>query len=190
MKKLFFILSLSGLFFLLTANSCKKHKHDVQSEESKLPPETQTGANTFGCLINGKAFLPKGSGFGGPVLSCFYIHNTSTEQGYFFGLTASDKSNTSDVYGIGIGTDSLQVSIGTHSLTNKGKGNFYGLYSRVNNQGSNQYYTSSKDPGVITITKFDEQKQIVSGTFHFNVVTETNDTLKITEGRFDMHYTK
>jgi hypothetical protein len=190
MKKLFFILSLTGLFFLLAANSCKKHKHDVPSEESKLPPETQSGANTFGCLINGKAFLPKGSGFGGPVLSCFYIQNTPTEQGYFLGLSSSDASNKSDEVSIGIGTDSLQVSIGSYNLIEEATGNYFAYYLRVNQQGANQYYTSSNDPGVITITKFDEQNQIISGTFHFNVVTETNDTLKITEGRFDMHYTK
>jgi len=190
MKKIFFILSLTSLFFLLAANSCRKHKHDVPSELSKLPPETQTGANTFGCLIDGKAFLPRGSGFGGPVLSCFYIQNTPTEQGYFLGLSASDKSNTSDVFGIGIGTDSLQVSIGSYNLIEKKRGNYFAYYLRVNQQGTNQYYTSSKDPGTITITKLDELNQIISGAFHFNVITTTNDTLRITDGRFDIHYTK
>ena len=46
--------------------SCKKNKPQ-KTELEKLPPVTQTGANTFGCLINGKAFTPKGySGTGTP----------------------------------------------------------------------------------------------------------------------------
>ena len=35
--------------------SCKKEHEDT------LPPATQTGAGTFGCKINGKIFIPKGS---------------------------------------------------------------------------------------------------------------------------------
>lgn len=190
MRKIFFILFVAGLFFSLTSNSCRKHRRDIQSEESKLPPQTQTGANTFGCLINGKAFLPKGSGLAGPVLSCYYIQNTPTEQGYFLGLSAGDFSNTSDVFGIGIYTDTLQVSVGAHNLSDTAKGNYYGLYSKVNYPESSKYYTTSRDPGIFTITRFDEQSQIISGTFNFNVLTKTNDTLKVTDGRFDMHYTR
>ena len=42
-------------FLLLIASSCKK-----ESNKDKLPPATQTGENTFGCLVNGKVFVPKG----------------------------------------------------------------------------------------------------------------------------------
>lgn len=45
----------------LLAASCKKDKaQDDRTELEKLPPITQTGANTFGCLVNGKAWLPNG----------------------------------------------------------------------------------------------------------------------------------
>ena len=43
-----------SLVLLLLSSSCKK------DNISKLPPPTQTGENTFGCLVNGKAFVPKG----------------------------------------------------------------------------------------------------------------------------------
>ena len=42
---------------LLCAASCKKEKI---AEIDKLPAATQTGANTFGCLVNGKVFVSKG----------------------------------------------------------------------------------------------------------------------------------
>ena len=38
--------------------SCKSCKKEI----NLLPDETQTGANTFGCLIDGKAWIPTGSG--------------------------------------------------------------------------------------------------------------------------------
>src|ERR1700704_854943 len=59
------------LFFaliLLFGPQCRKNK----SPEEQLPPETQVGAGTFGCLVNGSAFKPKGSPLAGPILSCAY----------------------------------------------------------------------------------------------------------------------
>ena len=41
---------------LLGLSQCKKH-----DPESALPPATQTGASTFGCLVNGQAWTPKGN---------------------------------------------------------------------------------------------------------------------------------
>jgi hypothetical protein len=40
---------------------CKKDNQGPSKEQ--LPAITQTGANTFGCYVNGEIFLPRGSGF-------------------------------------------------------------------------------------------------------------------------------
>lgn len=46
---------------LAFAMCCKKtDSNSLDAELAKLPPITQTGANTFGCLVNGKAFIPSG----------------------------------------------------------------------------------------------------------------------------------
>ncbi|MGI4884718.1 MAG: hypothetical protein ACRYFR_07130 [Janthinobacterium lividum] len=37
---------------------CKKNE---QAPVDQLPPATQTGANTFGCLLNGQTWTPKGN---------------------------------------------------------------------------------------------------------------------------------
>ncbi len=50
---------MAGCFTILIAASCKKNK-PPKTELEKLPPATQTGANTFGCLLNGVAFTPAG----------------------------------------------------------------------------------------------------------------------------------
>ena len=54
------LLSLAALVLLCT--QCKKTNSSTpQTELEKLPPITKTGANTFGCLVNGVAWLPNGS---------------------------------------------------------------------------------------------------------------------------------
>jgi hypothetical protein len=45
---------------LLAVPYCKKNK-------DQLPSATQSGANTFGCLINGKARIPTGHGAGSGI---------------------------------------------------------------------------------------------------------------------------
>ena len=53
------------------------------------------------------------------------------------------------------------------------------------------YGTDSTTTGQVTITHFDQLNQIVSGTFWFDAVEATKgDTVHVTNGRFDMHYTQ
>ena len=65
-----FTLIIMAIFAL---NSCKKEKTGIDA----LPPATQEGNDTFGCLVNGEAFTPKGSSFGGPILSSYYQYLNS-----------------------------------------------------------------------------------------------------------------
>jgi len=64
MKKLLLVLTLT-----LTLSSCTKNNPFRGNDQ--LPPETQTGANTVGCLINGKVFIPHAEGIN-PDVNCFY----------------------------------------------------------------------------------------------------------------------
>ena len=58
---IFKILLLSVLLHTLV--SCSGDNNDKQSFTPTLPPITQTGANTFGCYIDGKLLTPRdGSG--------------------------------------------------------------------------------------------------------------------------------
>ena len=50
---------------MLCSSQCKKT--NTTDPIDQLPPATQIGANTFGCLVNGKVYVPKGySGNGSP----------------------------------------------------------------------------------------------------------------------------
>ena len=54
-------LPLPLLAALLGLSQCKKTEPAAARPEDQLPPATQTGANTFGCLLNGQPWTPGGS---------------------------------------------------------------------------------------------------------------------------------
>ena len=101
--------------FVLLSSSCKKSK--PTNPVDQLPPETQTGANTFGCLVNGEVFKPGGSVFSGPNLSCIYQYIiTGTPAGYTFALGGTDKKDPCNIITVGFGFDSVAIKVGIHLL--------------------------------------------------------------------------
>ena len=61
------ILKIIFVFFLLMNTNCKKDDDDTKTALEQLPQATQTGAQTFGCLIDGKPFIPDSFGSGNPL---------------------------------------------------------------------------------------------------------------------------
>jgi len=175
---LLFFISLSFL------PGCKKNKPAI----NQLPPATQTGARTFGCLVNGKVFKPKGDLFSGPIQSCAYQYNNG---GYSFQLKAKQDIGNG-LLSIGIFTDSLPISQGEIIKLSEPdvKGKSYGLYGKyISGSSSSLYYSQPSGTGELHITKFDERNQIVSGTFWFDAVDSNGEKVEVREGRFDMPYT-
>lgn len=66
MKHYSFLLFACLFSILLFAAHCKKDRFE-------LPPETTTGAMTFGCKVNGKVFVPR-DGRGKLDLYCQYAN--------------------------------------------------------------------------------------------------------------------
>ncbi|MDP9048260.1 MAG: DUF6252 family protein [Bacteroidota bacterium] len=174
---------------IILSGSCKKNNVQPQSELSKLPPATQTGANTFGCLVNGQAFLPGGPFLSSSRLQCNYIF---TAGGYHFTVAANHKNQDGSITDIVFGTDSLAISEGqTLIFKISGSGNVDALFDLITITGNqNRYITTNTVSGQVTITKFDQTNQIVSGMFYFNAVNNAGDIVKVTDGRFDMRYTR
>lgn len=190
MKYKYLLIPLFLFFITLTASKCKKDKTPVDPV-SQLPPETQTGANTFGCLVDGKVFVPKGGGLN-PRLTCYYqyIYYPSST-GYVFQVAANDNSMSSVLNAISIGFDSMKVIEGkTYLLQEVYKGGARGNYRHFTNTTLDDYFTYSPSSGEFLIKKFDEINQIASGTFWFNAVNIDGDTVHVTDGRFDMQFTK
>ncbi len=190
MKRLLSFLTVLLLFICLSSSSCKKDKS--KSPVDQLPPETQTGANTFGCLVDGKAFKPAGSALSGPNLACTYQYiYLGSSSGYVFGLHADNKKDPCDISGIGLGIDSSLVIEGNYILKNAKKGQFGADF--IVNKCFNPliiYSTSDIVTGLLTIKKMDTINQIVSGTFWFDAVNDNGDIVKVTDGRFDVRFTR
>ncbi|MEE1898700.1 DUF6252 family protein [Flavobacterium rakeshii] len=153
----------------------------AQDPVNLLPAATQTGENTFGCLLDGEVFLPSG---GINPLDCVYQY---VDGGYYLGLQGNKRNSDGDLIMIAIGTNGLQIFQNeTYQLLENINGNAQGIYGyRINN-----YYTSQTYTGELTITKLDTENQIVSGTFWFDVQDNQGVVHQIREGRFDMQYVR
>lgn len=179
-------LMLLALIFFITIVSCKKEN----TNSDFLPPITETGANTFGCKINGKVWLPyyKCDYFTNPCaeIETHYIHQNID---YFlplsFGLGTERKVGSSHT------TFSINnLHFGQPFVTTliQGKNIFDSLLISYNDEKNYQsfgYQNQSKDSkNNFTISKLDTINKIISGTFSF-ILRNYPDSVLVTDGRFD-----
>lgn len=151
---------------LLCASSCKDNE---VKEWTELPPETQTGANTIGCLVDGK----------------LWATSKRFELTKFPAMTASYRDYGDEVhlnfYAGGNGGSIGFVVTNPHLGINEAQvtcsfdmipGCSVMLYTITN----------------LNITKMDLEKNILSGLFAFDLPCkeDANKILHITEGRFDL----
>ncbi len=177
MKKLIPVVAILFLFV-----ACTK---DVK----ELPPATETGANTFGAIVNGKLWAPQDFGAVniGTKLECrrmptkdiiinarnFSSSPTETE----FELRIKEVTAT--------GTYPLNTTVSYPSGSAS-----YGYYVKRKITPLNEWLTNSQYTGSVTITKIDTLNRFVSGTFQFNAINLYNnpEPLTVTEGRFDVKW--
>jgi len=144
----------------------------------QLPPATQEGANTFGCLVDGELWLPESdSWLDVPWTASFY-------QGTLF-IKAKNASKPSAF--------SFELLDRVHS-----EGTYVLLHEPWNggqfirfSEGESVYRPDSTHFGYLTITKLDtSEPYFVSGTFYFDAVNENDSTdiVQITDGRFDLKF--
>jgi hypothetical protein len=150
-----------------------------------LPPITQTGANTFGCLVDGEVWVPRV-----PLLALTYRDKEAT-------VWEKDNSGTGLVQ-----TNLVDVEKGIDNwyVFTFGKTEFMAktlcgseIFANFRTQGG-KYYRSDLikvQTNCVIINKIDSIRNIISGTFNFTLYrdsTNLNDKIEITEGRFDLLY--
>ncbi|MDA9554937.1 DUF6252 family protein [Pelobium sp.] len=158
-----FTFSLLICFLLFTGMQCKKTT-DTNKQEV-LPTETQTGAGTFGCLVNGQVWLPKGK--------FPYSGLTANIQ---FNILSIGASKSTEAIGLGVRN---VLDVGTYDLSLAENETEYIIDSQI----------YKRTEGFLTITKYDKSNQIISGRFWFSAKNSTGETVAITDGRFDIKYT-
>lgn len=185
-KNLSILLLLSLLYFNYSCNKEDMNPHG-------LPAATESGENTFGCLINGEPWIAEiGLGVFTPSLHKLVMGYDETETGVFYNniwsLTARHVTVDSTYESFAFNAWKFTESSCLNQSANNLSVSFYSDYDR---RLYGVYDFDSLLPYQISITKLDEASNICSGKFDFYAIsTDTNksDTLHITEGRFDVKY--
>ena len=169
---------------LLGLSQCSKKDYSLPSSTNNLPLATQTGAGTFGCLLDGQEWIPSGNN-GRPNLQVTYDpgYSNGALQIKVYRYTGPGRSI---LQAITIGAAAVNApSVYPFSLAGT-NGVYYSDYGRP--AGCTYYggQTQSFRTGTMTITRFDSG--VVSGTFTFQLGQPGCDTIKVTQGRFDANF--
>ena len=170
MKSFLFLLPLALLL------GCQKTGPDPAAQ---LPPATQTGAGTFGCLVNGQPWTPQGNdGFSNYSVSYdpTYHHGTLAVSAYRVSGSGKDEVT------IGFASDSVRTQ-GNYSIVRGGPN-----LAVVTYQTGCQYHSTdigTYGRGAFNITRLDLKAGVVSGTFAFTLYKPGCDSVRVTQGRFD-----
>jgi hypothetical protein len=179
------LLALSLLGLILA--QCKKRESDPVAPNplTLLPPETQTGAGTFGCLVNGKAYTaPYATSARGDWMSTtrLGISSSVTEsdatKGISVLLALNGKLDTNQQF-------TIISSASPYPLFTPGLNQFWAASAG----GTCTYDGSYIKKGTVELVKFDGVARIASGRFSFTIYESGGcDTLKVTNGRFDVKF--
>ncbi len=168
------------LITVISFAGCSKEDVKPKTELEKLPAATQTGANTVGCLLDGKAFLP--GNYSNSTI-CFYQFVGGN---YYFAVSLNNRDVDNNIIGLDLGLNAKKLMQGeTYQLLDYAPNNASASYI----YGLIESTTNDVNTGELTITNLDEVNHIVSGTFWFDVEDTYGVVHQIREGRFDFQYT-
>ena len=187
------------LSFLVLLFGCTKT--ETTNTQETLPPITQVGANTAGCIIDGKVLVPKN---GSQAIGGFPVYGFTYNLGYYYGNPSFNDyfalriTNRKDVNGDeiylhlsdmtqGVGDYIIEQSNGQYYINSLHNNNI--VVKRNFNTNYETTYLSNSNAGKITITRFDYPNKIISGIFSCSLYNKDNptETIQITEGRFDVN---
>ena len=176
---------------LLLLTQCSKCKNNPAPADpaALLPPATQTGAGTFGCLLNGRPWLPSGTL---NVPNFFVLYDPTFQNGTLDVRTYRLFGNANNRQYFSFGGDGVNKT-GKYAVTSSvfppvlGNGTTY--FSDNSKMAPCNFYNllpgTTSVTGYFILSRLDKQQGIVSGTFAFTLAQPGCDTLKITNGRFD-----
>ena len=184
---------LLALLIGLSAVACTD-RNAPDSYNPQLPPQTQTGANTFGTIINGKVMVPRTpTGYSPPGSQKYGA--SYTEDDSYLEITAGDGKNTlrgfvfvylkniSNSMPISVGGYEIEESFGQLSASTSDRTLITVLL--YDSKGNIITYGSVEKTGTINIIRSD--KNIISGTFSCKLKNTSNpeDIIELKDGRFD-----
>ncbi len=181
------------ILMLLSLTSCRK---DDSLVVFQLPLATQLGRNTFGFLKNGSIWTNYGE-------VCFTFGCQPNLQGYYFKsdgsvLVRADRvlyhngDRSSESFYLEWPTN--YEGVGTYSTN---AGDLISIVHFPEEDETQSYIVADSLPNfTVQLIRLDTANRIISGTFYGTLFKRTNnglitsrtDSLRITEGRFDVKY--
>lgn len=147
-----------------------------------LPPESTSGANTAGCLVDGQVLVPREK-WGRAGLSLGFRLSTVAKDASF-SLDLSDEQDVSKPF-LQLRADSLVLVAGqSYPFSASAHRGVVQGSCLLSDGGS--YRTTVPTSGTLTITRLDRQAQLLAGRFEFvGTNPATGKQVRITQGRFD-----
>lgn len=167
------------LIALLSLFSCTKTE-----EIDKLPPITTSGNNTFGCLVDGKAWIPKTDG------GLFNEKMTVRYENRGLSIQANLRINNETTWQI-VYVDVDFDDLGVYQIPSPPYPGdmFINLKNKPIDSKTCTRYICTPEDTEIEILYISAAKRIISGTFSYkNLTNKCGDVVNITDGRFDVHY--
>ena len=174
MKNILTILACIAIILSL-ASSCKKEKMP-----DSLPPITTEGKGTFGCKINGEIWIPKTQDeFLGNNFNLYAAWEATPQR---IRMVASKRyDDFGQEFAIYIYEPITLGVLDTNVISMR--------YTDVNISIESYQNHMFRQFTNFIITRYDKTNRIVSGTFEGILVKPiTKDSIKVTEGRFDVRF--
>ncbi len=160
---------------LLLAAACDNAPEPTPAD--KLPPATMYGANTFGCLVNGEVWLPHSGSIWDEALNVKHDRGWVGCDQLFIGATKI-YSSEKDIY------QEIILNVWCPVLGENDLTFLKGVYRDA--KGCGRYHLDTLSQHKLFVTRLDTINYIASGTFYFTAINDDcQDTIRITEGRFD-----
>ena len=190
--------------FILAMANCNKYDDTAPASHLQVPPFTETGANTFGCLINGQVWANFGEsyvkpgedilGLGGKwepnlVKASISFDNTANDSTFFLAgtYTLAKNGNVVKESWLNLWVPKGGAFVGIHLLTSGS-----GMVNYTIAVPSTLYRNIARNPFTVTIQKDSVTAgliHIVSGTFSGMVYNyNQTDSLNIVGGVFDSRF--
>ncbi len=179
------------IFLLLAMTSC--FPYDVtfdpfaQDPNPPLPPITTEGLNKLGCLIDGKVYvssIPLGSWISGmsPFIMGYHEETNLISMNTWWITQDGTQDKCFGFSSCGFSNDKAKCIIKRDSIVR--------ISNYVDNLlGDSEYFIDYNLPAEFKVIHFDSTKRIIAGTFSFFLIDKVHeDTIVVTEGRFDGHY--
>jgi hypothetical protein len=182
--------------FVITTTGCKDDEPikpiiigPSDDLDKTLPPITTTGAGTFGCLVDGEPWVARTN-------LLWTTINASVGPGWVSGqnlrvyairkkIGEKFSSVNMELYNVPIINPPDTLLLNFKDLS-EGAANYF--YDHSDSSSDNNFYWSdSTYIGTLVLLRLDQY--IISGTFEFEAYNKRyNKRVKITNGRFDIHY--